>query len=67
MEHISVLKDDVEKLMNLKEGNVVIDTTLGLGGHALGLLKKIGKTGNTTIQSFIPLKAGFTMMKAKRI
>ncbi|MFA5948004.1 MAG: 16S rRNA (cytosine(1402)-N(4))-methyltransferase RsmH [Candidatus Gracilibacteria bacterium] len=45
MEHISVLKNDVEKLLDLKEGNVVIDTTLGLGGHALGLLKKIGKTG----------------------
>lgn len=45
MEHISVLKDDVCKLLNLKGGEVVVDATLGLGGHSLALLEKIGAKG----------------------
>ena len=45
MEHISVLKEDVCKLLDLKAGRVVVDATLGLGGHALVLAKKIGPKG----------------------
>lgn len=45
MEHISVLKDDVCKLLNLKGGEVVVDATLGLGGHSSVLLEKIGAKG----------------------
>ena len=45
MEHISVLKEEVYKLLDLKSGEVVVDATLGLGGHALGMLEKIGKKG----------------------
>ena len=43
--HVSVLKSDVEKLLDLKKGEIVVDTTLGLGGHAMMLLKNVGKTG----------------------
>ncbi|MBI4235415.1 16S rRNA (cytosine(1402)-N(4))-methyltransferase RsmH [Candidatus Peregrinibacteria bacterium] len=43
--HIPVLKEDVEKFLDLKEGGVVADLTLGLGGHAEIILKKIGKNG----------------------
>mgnify|MGYP001231167791 CR=1 FL=1 len=45
MEHISVLKDDVCKLMNLNGGEVVVDATLGLGGHSSVLIEKIGAKG----------------------
>ena len=45
MEHISVLKDDVYKYLNLKCGEVVVDATLGLGGHAAGMLELVGKEG----------------------
>ncbi|MCK9186122.1 16S rRNA (cytosine(1402)-N(4))-methyltransferase RsmH [Candidatus Gracilibacteria bacterium] len=45
MEHVSVLKNDVEKLLELKKGEIVVDATLGLGGHAMMLLKNVGKTG----------------------
>lgn len=45
MEHVSVLKKDVQKYLNLVRGERVIDATLGLGGHTLDILKKIGKTG----------------------
>jgi|GEM_PF-47841 len=45
MDHVSVLKDDVQKYLGLKNGDVVVDATLGLGGHSLDILKKIGPKG----------------------
>jgi 16S rRNA (cytosine1402-N4)-methyltransferase len=45
MEHQPVLKGIVEKYLELKEGDEVVDATLGLGGHSLEIVKKIGKTG----------------------
>ncbi len=45
MEHVPVLRNDVQKYLALNGGEKVIDMTLGLGGHALDILKKIGKKG----------------------
>lgn len=45
MEHISVLKEDVCKLLNLEGGEVVVDATLGLGGHAIEMLGRVGPKG----------------------
>jgi 16S rRNA (cytosine1402-N4)-methyltransferase len=45
MEHVSVLKSTVQKYLDLREGDVVIDTTLGLGGHAADCLKRVGGSG----------------------
>jgi len=45
MEHVSVLKNDVQKYLGLKDGDVVIDATLGLGGHSLDILQRIGENG----------------------
>jgi len=45
MEHISVLKEEVCDYLDLKKGDVVVDATIGLGGHAALMLKKIGKSG----------------------
>ncbi|NIA01787.1 MAG: 16S rRNA (cytosine(1402)-N(4))-methyltransferase RsmH [Nitrospirae bacterium] len=45
MEHLSVLKNDVQKYLNLKGGEVVVDATLGLGGHSKDILKSIGEDG----------------------
>ncbi len=45
MEHVSVLKGIVQKYLDLKEGDRVVDATLGLGGHAEDMLKKIAKDG----------------------
>ncbi|HAI74243.1 MAG TPA: 16S rRNA (cytosine(1402)-N(4))-methyltransferase [Candidatus Moranbacteria bacterium] len=43
--HKSVLlKESIESL-NLKEGAIIVDATLGGGGHSLEILKKIGKSG----------------------
>ncbi len=41
--HISVLKDEVIANLNLKENSVIVDMTLGYGGHSSSILKRIKK------------------------
>jgi 16S rRNA (cytosine1402-N4)-methyltransferase len=43
--HKPVLLNETIELLNLKTGMVVIDATLGGGGHSQEILKKIGKSG----------------------
>ncbi len=45
MEHIPVLLNEVIESLNLKDGDVVVDATLGLGGHTEAILKKILPSG----------------------
>lgn len=45
LQHLPVLKGEVQRYLNLNSGDTVLDATLGLGGHALDILKKIGKRG----------------------
>lgn len=46
MEHKSVLKEESIEMMNLREGSVAVDATLGLGGHSLLISEKIGESGH---------------------
>jgi len=43
--HVSVLKNEVLEQMNIGEGSVVADLTLGAGGHSEDILKVIGESG----------------------
>lgn len=43
--HKSVLLEESLAALNLKEGDVVVDATLGGGGHSQEILKRIGKAG----------------------
>ncbi len=45
MKHITVLLDEAVEVLNIKEGDVVVDATLGAGGHTLKLLEKVGESG----------------------
>lgn len=45
MEHLPVLREEVQEYLNLKAGEWVVDLTLGLGGHAKDSLKKVGEKG----------------------
>ncbi len=45
LQHVPVLKEEVEEYLDLHAGDRVVDATLGLGGHSLDILKKIGKSG----------------------
>ena len=39
--HKSVLLDECLEYLNLKENSVIVDCTLGYGGHSSNILKKI--------------------------
>lgn len=41
--HISVLKDEVINNLNLKEDSIIVDATLGYGGHSSSILERIKK------------------------
>jgi 16S rRNA (cytosine1402-N4)-methyltransferase len=43
--HIPVLLDDVLDVLHPSPDNIVVDCTLGLGGHSAELLRHIGPTG----------------------
>jgi len=45
MRHITVLQHEATQQLNLSKGSVVVDCTLGSGGHAEEILPIIGKTG----------------------
>ena len=44
-QHIPVLYDEVLNGLNLQQGGIYVDGTVGGGGHASGILKAIGKDG----------------------
>lgn len=39
--HISVLKNEVSKYLNIKQGGIYVDLTLGGGGHSLDMLRNL--------------------------
>ena len=41
--HKSVLLEESIKYLNLKENSIIVDCTLGYGGHSKEILKKIPK------------------------
>ncbi len=43
--HIPVMLEEVMKFLDPKQNDVVVDGTLGLGGHAEAILKRIGPRG----------------------
>ncbi len=43
--HKSVLLQEVIESLNIKEGNIYFDATLGGGGHSLKILEKLGRKG----------------------
>lgn len=43
--HKTVLLEETVEALNLKPGMIVVDATLGGGGHSMKVLEKIGKSG----------------------
>ena len=43
--HIAVLLDEAVEALQIQEGDVIVDATLGAGGHTLKILEQVGKTG----------------------
>jgi len=45
MAHVTVLKKETIDTLNLTQGSIVVDCTLGSGGHAREILARIGPSG----------------------
>ncbi len=45
IQHSPVMYKEVLAMLNLKDGLVVVDATLGMGGHALGIAEKVAPHG----------------------
>jgi 16S rRNA (cytosine1402-N4)-methyltransferase len=43
--HIAVLLDEVLEALNIQTGHVIVDGTLGGGGHTIAFLERVGSTG----------------------
>ena len=44
-QHVPVLLNETIQGLNLAPGKVVLDGTLGGGGHAIAIARKVGETG----------------------
>jgi len=44
-QHVPVLLDEVLQYLNVRPGGVMVDATLGLGGHSAEIAKRLGATG----------------------
>ncbi|CAL4321527.1 16S rRNA (cytosine(1402)-N(4))-methyltransferase RsmH [Buchnera aphidicola] len=45
IKHISVMKKEVIKSLKIEKNGIYIDSTFGMGGHSLAILKEIGEKG----------------------
>jgi 16S rRNA (cytosine1402-N4)-methyltransferase len=57
-EHIPVLLKETLDVLALKPGHVVVDCTLGLGGHSGEMLKRVGPGGRLVGTDFDPANIG---------
>ena len=70
--HKTVLLEEAVEALNVKEGGVVVDATLGAGGHTLKIVKKVGDSGKViafdldrrAIEKFVA-KNDFTVKEKK--
>jgi 16S rRNA (cytosine1402-N4)-methyltransferase len=44
-QHVPVLLEEALKFLNVRPGGVVVDATLGLGGHSVEIAKRLGGAG----------------------
>jgi 16S rRNA (cytosine1402-N4)-methyltransferase len=43
--HITVLLEEAVNALNIQKGNIIVDATLGAGGHTLKILEEVGSNG----------------------
>ncbi|MBC8105851.1 MAG: 16S rRNA (cytosine(1402)-N(4))-methyltransferase RsmH [Anaerolineae bacterium] len=65
--HIPVLLDHVLRMINPKPGSVIVDCTLGLGGHSAQILRRILPTGKLISIDFDPTNISIARSKLDEI
>ena len=65
--HLPVLLPEVLRVLNPRPGQVFVDCTLGLGGHAVEILKRIGTTGRLIGIDFDPANLAIAEQNLQRV
>ncbi len=65
--HIPVLLPEVLRVFNPRPGQVFVDCTLGLGGHAVEILKRLGTTGRVIGIDFDPANLAIAEERLKKV
>jgi 16S rRNA (cytosine1402-N4)-methyltransferase len=66
-EHVPVMLAEVLDVLNPQPGQTVVDCTLGFGGHAVELLKRIGPTGKLVALDLDPDNLARAMPKLEAV
>src|SRR4051794_7131864 len=65
--HIPVLLDDVLRVLDPRPGKVIVDCTLGLGGHSAALLERVRPGGKVIGIDFDPANIAIARSKLEAI
>jgi 16S rRNA (cytosine1402-N4)-methyltransferase len=65
--HVSVMLDEVLEVLNPRQGHIVVDCTLGLGGHSSALLKRVTPGGRLIAIDFDPVNIAAARPRLERI
>lgn len=63
--HIAVLLEEVLTGLNLQSGSIVVDGTLGGGGHSARLLERVGETGRVIAMDRDPQAVSETLSRIR--
>jgi len=65
--HIPVLLDPVLRAIDPRPGQVIVDCTVGLGGHSAALLERVGPTGRLIGIDFDPANLALARTKLQAV
>ena len=61
--HISIMVNEIMDFLQIKEGQVGLDATLGYGGHSLEMLKRLNHTGHLYGLDIDPIESEKTKIR----
>jgi 16S rRNA (cytosine1402-N4)-methyltransferase len=65
--HVPVLLKDVLRVLDPRPGQVIVDCTLGLGGHSCAILERLGPTGKLIAIDFDPANIALARVRLENI
>jgi len=65
--HVPVLLEDVLRVLDPRPGQVIVDCTLGLGGHSRAILERLGPTGKLIAIDFDPMNIALARQRLQGI
>lgn len=61
--HLSIMVDEILEFLDIKEGQIGLDCTLGYGGHTLKMLEQLNHTGHIYALDIDPIESAKTKVR----